>query len=550
MTTSPDGTEGLEPTTQPSVPAGIHSPQRSHEADIQRVPRRVSMWLLLLAAITPLVVALPWQLQYGPPAGADDYGQYLSHARALVEGRGYADIGYIRTRYALAIGPAVEPPGLPWTLAPIIAVFGPSRIAVRILMTLTAVAAAWLAARYVAERSGVVVGAAVAVQTAVALQLQRATLGIGADLGFTALLWAVMLVVDRDGKWSARRTVGTIILGSAATFYRTAAAPLGLAMILHGALRPRGQRRAPLIVGFVLLGVFAAMSVMLSRMPLQGDAQIAPGLAPSVLASDFGQSPSAVFDLLKGRAQFLLLGLASAFTYPFDAKPVNNVYHGIALLIALLGLVMWLHREWRSITAIFAVGYSLMLCVVPVQDARYLWPLYPLAGYGLILGVGHVLSAARRDTSLASGSDRAQAPSAGSRFHARAAIAVSAVMLFALALRAAERTPPALEDRADVQELFTRLKSSARHDSLRVAFFSPRALTWNTHIPAMGTFAASPAEVLAELESKRVSHVITGDLGTQPKRDAAMREAIRAYPLRFSLAFSNASFSVYRFRGP
>jgi hypothetical protein len=251
--------------------------------------------------------------------------------------------------------------------------------------------------------------------------------------------------------------------------------------------------------------------------------------------------------LLAGRAVFLRRGLSAALTYPFDVKALNDAYHVVALFIATFGFVSWVRREWRSFTAIFVAGYVLMLSVVPVQDARYLWPLFPLAGYWLIVGAGLVLSAARRPFASRTVAEGSRAKTTRLHAQAFAAATVTVVMLVALASRTADRPARALEDYAEAQQLFTHLKSQGHVDSLRVVFFSPRALTWSTRIAAMGTFEADPTDVVGELEIKQISHVVTGDMGFLPKRDAALRAAIRAYPARFSLSFSNGSFSVYRF---
>ena len=65
----------------------------------------------LVAGVFLASVALHSSDGYTPFDG--DYAQYLSHARALVEGRAYADIGYIYTTHAPSVGPRAYPPGLP-----------------------------------------------------------------------------------------------------------------------------------------------------------------------------------------------------------------------------------------------------------------------------------------------------------------------------------------------------------------------------------------------------------------------------------------------------
>lgn len=217
----------------------------------------------------------------------------------------------------------------------------------------------------------------------------------------------------------------------------------------------------------------------------------------------------------------------------------------IAAIIVSVGMVAWLRREWRSLTAISVSGYVLMLVIAPVQDRRYVWPLFPLAGLWLVHGSAMLISLARRAIPRTRVSEPRRSHWAQPQVLAAACVAT--VMLLSLAWLAGSRPPRALEDNADVQSLFTYLEGMDGVDSARVVFFSPRVLTWNTRIPAMGSFTARPSEVVAELQRKRISHVVVGDLGFQQPRDRALRTAIDAYPELFSLLFTNGSFSLYSF---
>jgi hypothetical protein len=79
-----------------------------------------------LAADAILVVACVFQLlsiRDGQPWG-DDFAQYIAHARNLVEGRPYGDVGVLRAGQFL--GPAEYPPVFPLMLAPVYCLFGPN----------------------------------------------------------------------------------------------------------------------------------------------------------------------------------------------------------------------------------------------------------------------------------------------------------------------------------------------------------------------------------------------------------------------------------------
>lgn len=55
---------------------------------------------------------------------ADDWAQYIMHARALAQGQAYSDIGYVWSIYAPLIGPPAYPPGTAFVLAPAFVAFG------------------------------------------------------------------------------------------------------------------------------------------------------------------------------------------------------------------------------------------------------------------------------------------------------------------------------------------------------------------------------------------------------------------------------------------
>ena len=105
----------------------------------------------LIAFLIPFAALAVHQWGWGPPTDAGDYAQYLLHAKALVEGRPYADTGYIFHPDAWVIGPRAYPPGLPLTLAPFVALVGVHSRLFRLLMLANVVAFAYLAARRLAR---------------------------------------------------------------------------------------------------------------------------------------------------------------------------------------------------------------------------------------------------------------------------------------------------------------------------------------------------------------------------------------------------------------
>src|SRR5947209_4817338 len=93
---------------------------------------RLAVWAC--ASLVPFLILAVHHWSWPPPADAGDYAQYLSHARAIVEGRPYAQIGYLYHPSAWGVGPPAYPPGLPLTLAPAVAIGGIHSGLVRLIM--------------------------------------------------------------------------------------------------------------------------------------------------------------------------------------------------------------------------------------------------------------------------------------------------------------------------------------------------------------------------------------------------------------------------------
>jgi hypothetical protein len=176
-----------------------------------------------------------------------------------------------------------------------------------------------------------------------------------------------------------------------------------------------------------------------------------------------------------------------------------------------------------------------MLLTVPVDDGRYLWPLFPILAFGLLNG-GRVIVARMRPGMIVT------------HQHRVVFIATAALVLSSMLFRPSEEPQGSLASVAAVQEVFDHLRTAAStDDQMRVAFVKPRILSWETRIPAMGTFIGSPDSILETLRRNRITRVVLGDHGLSPRADAAFRAAVAQTPEAFHLQFENEGFSVYRF---
>lgn len=501
-------------------------------AEVARAPGAGAAPLRWLAVLlVPFFVLLALRWNWPPSATSGDYAQYLSHARALVEGRSYSDIGYIYQPAAGLIGPRNYPPGLPLTLAPLVAIGGVHTPLVRLLMVacvvLFVILAAWRLAREVEPWQAALGGAF----AAFGIEAAFGTVTPMSDPGFAVLWWATVLAVDKEGAWTWRRAALVTALGFGAMLYRTAGIAVIPGLAAYALLHRKRIGPLPLVplVAWIAPGVIA-LSTGLVRIPF------IDRVLPSY--SDFAHHLSTF-------AQHNREALFESELYPFPSNGVNDAYHVVASVLVLLGLPLLLWRTRRTFLVTFAAAYGLLLVAAPVAASRYAWPLYPVLGTALALGATVVVQR------LASTwRPRTQRLAAGAP--------LVALLLLALVTNARATPPPSLVRNPDAQALFAWLVERRRalppDVPMRVAFHNPRVVTLETRVPAMGIVPRTAPGQLAALVMARATHLIwqrdgvAGD-GSPGRAPCVQRIANRLpelYPDRFTLEYQNTTFRVYR----
>lgn len=468
-------------------------------------------WIVMAVA---LVLLLAIHLGHGLPFNWDDQGQYLSHARALIEGRPYGDIGFIYTNYNNFIGPVVEPPGTPVLVAPALAISGPGLLPVRAVMLGSMIVFCWLAWRFVEPLAGRWAATAIVLLSLGAASQQHLVDGVMSDLPFCAAIWVVVIAANHEGPLDRRRLLLMATAGAIAFSFRMAALALVPAIALFALYRPR--REWP---GLALVAVVWAASAALVMF----------GLPTSTALG--AEASRGVTELLHDARNNLLeiqRGVFEGFLYPFRSNLANDAWHAIATVLALVG-------SWRLLRArplmrfgyAFAIGYLAMLVVVPTNASRYWWPLVPLQLLAMVEGV-------RAAMRLAPAIPR-QVP------------VVVAVLIAALGIGrgVGERAVPFFE-RDDVLAVTAAMRAAEPGADLRVTIFSPRLFTWHTRIPAMGFFRASADETVAELRNKRITFVVQGSLGESLKDAASIDRAITERPAAFSRVGEFGDLTLYR----
>ena len=81
---------------------------------------------------------------------------------------------------------------------------------------------------------------------------------------------------------------------------------------------------------------------------------------------------------------------------------------------------------------------------------------------------------------------------------------------------------------------------------MRVVFFAPRVLTWETGIRSAPLFGADPDSALAFMRTHGITHVVTGDAGAFAIGRAGMDSIVAARPERFERIQENGSFRTFR----
>ena len=482
------------------------------------------MWFALGALPFLVLVVAHWDL--GPLSALGDWSHYMLHADALYRGRSYTDTGYIFTSLNPFIGPQAQPPGLPAVLAALMAIAGGTHELAIYRLGMVAFGLLFLGSAfvYIRRRSGVEIATATIVLAGLWLETGYVTNAVQPDVGFAAFVWLIFAITDRPGAWRSREIVAVTVVGLAALGFRTAALPLVPALALYALMKRREIGWGPMIPVAVwcACGLAAAVAV------------------PDALtfARVIAGNPDRVLANIEQALRVYPFAAIELFLYPFPGDRANDIYHVVCAAFAAIGAVRWIRAEYRSFPAVFIVCYGGLLAVFRWQDSRYLMPLAPLVVYVMWLGV---VTTTRW---IASRSNR----SLESQKVARATVvAAGAIASIALVVLSRQPSPVPLLEAPGVRSIFSLLRNEHARSPVRAVFVNPRVLTWETGVPAMGFFRASPDSTLAEFRAKRITHVVVGDVDIDPYHAPSVAQAVTERPRAFRSVFAEGPFTVFRF---
>ena len=469
----------------------------------------------------PFAVLAAYHWNWGAPPGFGDHAQYLSHARAIVDGRAYTDIGYIYHPAAPMLGPRAYPPGLPLTLAPIVALFGVDSPMNQVLMIVSIVAFAYLAYRRLGKSIAPWQAAIAAGFTALALETRFGSVVPLSDPGFCALLWGLVLAVDTTERWTWQRVALITALGFAAMAYRVPAVAVVPALTLYAlvAWKQHGGRALLPVAIWAVVGVTVLLS---GTFDIPFRANVLPR---------FGQFGNRILSLVP-------VYKASVFDlelYAFPREKLNDAYHAVASLLLIVGAGALLWRYRRSMLTATVIAYVAILFLSPVSDGRYLWPMYPVLAAGLVVGATAV---SRFISRYARWYPRSGWP---------VAVALALVMLGSLRAALAVTPQLSLDRLPDAKQLFVWMRDRNAQRPMRAMFTNPRVLTLETGVPSMGALALRPHVQLRALSDREITHVVWQNAETNNCRAKLLNALPRLFPHHFALEYQNATFRVYRF---
>jgi len=179
-----------------------------------------------------------------------------------------------------------------------------------------------------------------------------------------------------------------------------------------------------------------------------------------------------------------------------------------------------------------------MLVLLPYNEGRYLWPLFPFFVFGLLNGIRVVVARfAHMQTN-------------------RAAVAalIFAMILAPLAMVRALAQPRQRDLMAEpeVTAVVQAIRESAPNDSPHVVFYKARSFAWSTGMPTMGAIGGSQECLISELLRGRITHVVLGSMtvGFKAVQQQDLLRLQRARTELFEPLLRTEHFAVYRFRRP
>jgi hypothetical protein len=454
----------------------------------------------------------------------DDFSLYVAHARNIVEGRAYADTGYIYNPANPILSPRSYPPVFPLLLAPVYALFGLNLAAMKAFVVLLFMALLGVLSAIYCKRLSFSLSLACLIFFALNPYVWQHKDRLLSETPFMLLAYLALLLAERALALEASKT-------------RSLAWGLFAGLIAYLAF---GTRAVGIVLIPSVLGCALLRQRRLGLASLSMTAAFAAGVIvqKTILVLDGSYLDQVHFDLWRvvGNGVSLAKGVGLLMN-DGHSRVACILLYAVLLGFAGMGYVARLRRG-ATVYELFAAFYCLLLVLWPPFDTavfRYLMPILPL----WFLYVGEGMSLLR---------------AISFRVAAVAAPALALSMLLSYAdwfrdldagpIRNGVNTPEAvalfdwIKNKTDPQDIFL--------------FQKPRAFALYTGRRSLAHHKADdPPRLARTLRQYDVTHVVVHpsspfDLFQNSSR---LVEALLAEePSDFETVYENPGFRVYRLR--
>lgn len=308
---------------------------------------------------------------------ADDFAMYVHHAQNMVEGRPYADTGYIYNAQVRAYSPGMYPPVFPLLLAPLYKLYGLNLLPMKLeqvvffVLTLAAVFTYW--------RSDLGWGYALALVGILGFSpvFWAAKDNVLSDLPFLFFFYMSAVIAQRAPRQGKDWWVWPPLLGLtlyAAIGTRTVGIALIAGLVLFEVLRQRKISR------FTGIAVITCIALVIVQNRITGSAP--GGYMEQVHAITWQTARFNIAEYSRTLAGFCVASVGNAFSY---------LVLGIVAVLTLSGGVYRYKRGITIIEALLAPYIGILLLWPYAAGVRAVFPVIPWIIFLALTGLRKIM---------------------------------------------------------------------------------------------------------------------------------------------------------------
>jgi len=448
----------------------------------------------------------------------DDFALYILHAKNIVEGRPYAETGYIFNPDLRRIGPRTYPPVFPLLLAPLYKAYGLNLEAMKVEVVCLFLGSLWLA--FLLFRSELSFASQLLLVLGIGLNpyLWNFKENIVSEFPFLFFLYLAFLALQERDQTPALSDRGGTPLGRSllagalcCVCYGTRSIGLVLlpCLVIHDFLQYRRLTRRSVVVTVMVL-----VTVLVINLFVHSDGDY--------FAPTFHISPDRLLHKVRALAYSVMVLWDNGHSRALQYALLVSAY-----ALALLGFVEKVRRR-IDVHDLFAVLYPLVMVPLPQPgQIRYLIPMIPLFVFYIFRGAHVVATRLRLNQALVT-----------------AALASAILGTYTLKYSSSDFGPIEKGVTSPTSRaLFEYIRKNTRKEDVFI-FRKPRALPLFTGRSASYVLAKKDAETFAYLDKIKARYVIVFEVQYDRKYLIPFLARNRE---KFRLAYSNDRFRMYEF---